>query len=217
MQMIEHNTCTADPCSKPVEARGLCNAHYKKLMRHKSVFGPFLGTSKTVCKVDYCSSFIKGNGYCVKHLRQVQNHGRITDGESRINICKNGECDKPARAQGLCRRHRRWLDITGDYNKAPDRKWKPYAERDGYVFVRVNDGEFYLDKWIQEHRVVMANHIGRELDSHEQVHHINGDRRDNRIENLELWSTSQPAGQRIEDKTAWAKEILGLYDPESLR
>ncbi len=57
----------------------------------------------------------------------------------------------------------------------------------------------------------MMKHIGRKLYKHENVHHINGIRDDNRIENLELWSTKQPYGQRVEDKIAFCKEFLSDY------
>lgn len=69
---------------------------------------------------------------------------------------------------------------------------------------------------VREHTLVMESILGRSLLPHESVHHKNGNRSDNRPSNLELWSKSQPAGQRVEDKLEWALSIIETYAPERL-
>jgi HNH endonuclease len=79
---------------------------------------------------------------------------------------------------------------------------------DGYVRMSRQGVSKYEHQWVMEER------LGRALLPHETVHHKNGCRTDNRPENLELWSSSQPAGQRIEDKLEWAHMLIELYEGE---
>lgn len=109
------------------------------------------------------------------------------------------KCGKPKSIYSLmCQRCARPYDPNNP-------KWR--KNRDGYMVARGREkGE------IRQHRFIMAKLIGRQLMPHEDVHHKNGIRDDNRIENLELWSKSHPPGQRVEDKLAWCRWFLAQYN-----
>lgn len=77
-----------------------------------------------------------------------------------------------------------------------------FMDKNGYRVI------VYSGKQIAEHRVVMERHIGRKLTKDETVHHVNGIRDDNRIGNLELWSSRHGKGQRVSDKIGHALTFL---------
>ena len=162
-----------------------------------------------------CDHPAKSRGYCSKHYREQLQAAKASANET----CSAGECERATQAQGLCLMHYKRVRNNGT-TELPQRGLGPSHILPGYSRVKADGGYIRLANYshpsgkvirIMEHRAVMEACLGRELTAEENVHHINGVRDDNRLENLELWSSSQPSGQRVEDKVAWAKEILALY------
>jgi HNH endonuclease len=64
---------------------------------------------------------------------------------------------------------------------------------------------------VLRHRQVMETHLGRKLATHETVHHKDGNRANNKLSNLELWSSRHGRGQRVEDKVEFCLSFLREY------
>jgi len=134
--------------------------------------------------------------------------------------CVFEDCKKKYVAHGFCAAHYRSFRAWLDKDRSPwDRsKQKPFLDKNGYVLLYMPDHpNASVNGQYAEHRVVMEQTLGRLLAKGENVHHKNGVKNDNRPENLELWSTVQPRGQRVEDKVKYAIELLQQYAPEKLR
>lgn len=71
-------------------------------------------------------------------------------------------------------------------NQNPNYGSGKYIDPHGYVTVLNNPG--CSPRYVYEHRMVMERHLGRPLKIDEQVHHINGNKLDNRLENLQILS-----------------------------
>lgn len=132
-----------------------------------------------------------------------------------VTPCSVKGCELGVSGFGYCIKHyyryKKYGDPLASLKKAPN--GSGHINKDGYKIITA-------PKWIAdgigfpqtgEHRVVMMEHLDRILYEDETVHHKNGNKLDNRIENLELWCSNHPSGQRVEDVLEHSYKIIERY------
>lgn len=200
--------CIEDGCNLGQVGHKYCSTHYAAMKRNGNLGG-------NPCSVEECEMTSINRGYCNKHYRSEISKGSFKD----LAICSFDGCSRNVVSKELCSMHNLQRARSGSVSgkREPRYDWgKIGTNAKGYkTQSKVIRGTGKVERRMV-HRAIMEDHLGRRLKRHEEVHHINGDRGDNRIENLELWSTFQPKGQRILDKVQYAREILSMYDSSNL-
>lgn len=226
---MDEAVCSVAVCDRPAWAKGFCRAHHQR-WRTTGDAGETpvrpVQDRGGLCTLEGCDRVRKTAGLCSAHYWRLRVHGDPGSAEVktyRAGTCSVAGCDRRTVGRGLCRMHyerqRKGREVG---SAAPQRRAAGAGSiANGYLVVTVSPGRSRL-----AHRVLMETLLGRPLAKGETVHHVNGDRSDNRTDgsldaryrsgNLELWSSWQPAGQRVSDKIQYAQDLLRRYAPQLL-
>lgn len=185
------NVCSGTMGSRTSEWPGAASTAPAVAEHDRSV----IDMAERTCSVDGCSAAHLARDLCAKHYARWRTHGdptRDTRAERAARTCSIPGCDRPHKGRGYCVMHLHRVRVHGDPNVRLTRyreyrwvsakgyvmRWAPHhpmAGKSGYA---------------AEHRMV-AWDAGLLTDPCYVVHHLNGDRADNRLENLQVLEARQ--------------------------
>lgn len=184
LQGPRRSTCTADGCGKPHSSRGYCTMHLSRLRRS----GKLTTTRRHVrtggpCAVDGCDRVEYGRGWCGMHYQRWRKHGstdqRRAWGDNRFEdvdlITGRLVVVRPDGSE-----HASLYDMADDELLRAHR-W--FVSRPGYIATKLT-GPGRSFKLLHRMIVGLGGHGDKRW-----VDHINGDRLDNRRENLRVASS----------------------------
>lgn len=173
--MKRREQCLEDGCTRTGVLKGYCNAHFAGAKRRGEFGGP-------PCVEDGCERTATTRGYCTQHYETHRNAGEF-GGE----LCLGPGCDRIGVSRGMCRSHydqwRKGGELRFIYQNRGE--WGPWAiDANGRAIRRRTvDG---VRETQYRSRYVMEQKLGRPLEKHERVLHINGVADDDAPENLIL-------------------------------
>lgn len=140
------------------------------------------------CKINNCNKKIYAKEYCHMHYLRNLKHGNPNYVEKagrkyQFHIVLCSYCrNEIKRSRSLVKKHK---NIYCSRECMGNARRFGYKDKNGYIHFKING------KIKKEHRIVMEKHLGRKLEKDECIHHINGIKTDNRIDNLKVLSNRE--------------------------